>query len=492
MTVHIHNTWSGRKEPFEPLQAGTVRMYVCGVTVYDYCHLGHARSALVFDVIRRYLEYRGYAVTFIKNFTDIDDKILRRAHEQGIDWQDLTATYIQAYHDDMGRLGVQPATVEPKATEHIPDIISLVQSLIDKDLAYTVDGDVYFQVERFTEYGKLSKRKLEDMQAGARVEVDERKRNPMDFVLWKASKVGEPAWKSPWKDGRPGWHIECSAMSMKYLGATFDIHGGGEDLIFPHHENEIAQSSGASGQPFVRYWVHNGFVRINQEKMSKSLGNFFTIREIFKKSRWPETVTGEMLRYFLLSTHYRSPLDLSDQALEEAKRTLDGFYDLFKRLEEPSLETGEGIVKADDHIQSLVKAFEQGMDDDFNSPAALAALQICRGEINRLLEHGLSKDARSAAHNAFRSVGKVLGLFQLSASAWQFNPLRIGVGESITVNDGCAAETMPDQEIEKLVAERTIARSRKDFRRSDEIRKQLAAIGITVEDRPDGTSRWKR
>ncbi len=487
MTLKIHNTLSGRKESFEPLVHGTVRMYVCGVTVYDYCHLGHARNALVFEVIRRYLEYHGLAVTFVKNFTDVDDKIIRRAQEQGKDWQAITSTYITAYHEDMHRIGVEPATVEPKATEHMGEIIQLVGLLVKKEMAYQVDGDVYFQVETFPAYGRLSKRKLEDMQAGARVEVDERKRNPMDFALWKSAKPGEPAWPSPWGLGRPGWHIECSAMSMKHLGPTFDIHGGGEDLIFPHHENEIAQSSGASGRPFAHYWVHNGFVRINQEKMSKSLGNFFTIREIFEKSRWPEAVTGEMLRYFLLSTHYRSPVDFSDQILEEAKRALDGFYDLFQRLEEPSLSSAADDKLADEQ-QKLVISFQQGMDDDFNSSAALAALQGFRGHVNRLLERGLSSQGRLDAREGFRSVGHVLGLFQLSK--WQFNPadrLTVGVEEKAEVRS-----LMTETEIEANLAERNDARRRKDFKRADEIRVGLASLGITIEDRPDGTSRWKR
>ena len=503
MTVKIHNTMSGRKESFEPLVSGTVRMYVCGVTVYDYCHLGHARSALVFEVIRRYLAYRGFAVTFVKNFTDIDDKIIRRAQEQGKDWQQITSTYIRAYHEDMRRIGVEPATVEPKATDHMDDIIQLVGLLIKNGMAYQVDGDVYFQVENFPAYGMLSRRKLEDLQAGARVEVDERKRNPMDFALWKSAKLGEPAWPSPWGLGRPGWHIECSAMSMKHLGPTFDIHGGGEDLIFPHHENEIAQSSGASGQPFARYWVHNGFVRINQEKMSKSLGNFFTIREIFEKSRWPEVVTGEMLRYFLLSTHYRSPVDFSDQSLEEAKRALDGFYDLFQRLEESSLSSSTENGMLADERQKLVSRVEQGMDDDFNSPAALAALQMFRGEVNKWLSKGLSIQARHDAREVFKSVGSILGLFGLDLRDWKFN-------ESITLTpstEGIAINVsqpylsgeqkvepiiLSDEEIEHLIAERNEARRKRDFKRADAIRTKLVEFSITIEDRPDGTSRWKR
>lgn len=488
MALGIHNTLSGRKEVFEPLIPGTVRMYVCGVTVYDYCHLGHARSALVFDMIRRYLNYRGLAVTFVKNFTDIDDKIIRRAQQQGTVWQQITSTYITAYHEDMVRIGVQPATVEPKATEHMDDIIELVELLIEKGIAYQVDGDVYFEVEKFPAYGRLSKRQLEDMLVGARVEIDERKRTPMDFALWKSAKPGEPAWHSPWGLGRPGWHIECSAMSMKHLGPTFDIHGGGEDLIFPHHENEIAQSSGASGEPFARYWVHNGFVRINKEKMSKSLGNYFTIREIFEKSRWPEAVTGEMLRYFLLSTHYRSPVDFSDQSLEEAKRALDSFYDLFQRLEELPPASATADRNLAEERRQLEKSFQEGMDDDFNSPAALAALQGFRGQVNRMLKSGLSRSARLDAREGFRSVGHVLGLFQLAD--WQFNPdvcLAPGVEHKAATDPA-----ITDTGIESKLAERNAARSLKNFQKADEIRAELASLGITIEDRPDGTSRWKR
>ncbi|WP_447978145.1 cysteine--tRNA ligase [Candidatus Nitrospira bockiana] len=485
--IKIHNTISGRKEIFEPLVPGTVRMYVCGVTVYDYCHLGHARSALVFDIVRRYLEHRGFTVTFVKNFTDIDDKIINRAREQGVPWQSVTARYIEAYHEDMARLGVRAATIEPKATDHIPDIIRLVQSLLDKGVAYRIDGDVYFDVNRFTAYGALSKRKLEELQAGARVEVDERKRHPMDFALWKAAKSGEPAWESPWGPGRPGWHIECSAMSMKHLGETFDIHGGGEDLIFPHHENEIAQSSASTGKPFARYWIHNGFVRVNQEKMSKSLGNFFTIREIFAKSRWAESVTAEMLRYFLLSTHYRSPLDFSDLALEEAKRAVDGFYGLFQRLEEPQGTTGTAPGSVDREIAALRHAFEESMDDDFNTPAALAAFQRLRAETNRLLAQGLSSEGRRVMGDAFRKHGAVLGLFQLPVAEWQFNPETHDERK-----EARGAGHLSEAQIEAKLRERQEARRRKDFSTADEIRELLSEHGITIEDRPDGTSRWKR
>lgn len=488
--LKIYNTLTGKKEPFEPIVPKTVRMYVCGVTVYDYCHIGHARSALVFDVLRRYLEYRGYAVTFVKNFTDVDDKIIKRANEQGISCEAVTAKYIQAYHEDMGKLGIRVATEEPKATEHIADIIRLTEQLVTKGLAYVVDGDVYFEVSKYPGYGRLSKRRLEDLQAGARVDVDERKRHPMDFALWKSSKPGEPAWESPWGSGRPGWHVECSAMSIRHLGETFDIHGGGMDLIFPHHENEIAQSCGATGKEFARYWVHNGFVQINKEKMSKSLGNFFTIREIFEKSEWSAEVMGEILRYFLLSTHYHGPLDFSDQALKEAKNALNGFYDLFNRLNETGCsDGGDGdLLKAT--IEQTRKSFVQAMDDDLNTPSAIAALQGLRSNMNKMIDKDLSTEGRRKARQEFRSIGNILGLFQLDK--WQFN---IDLAGTATTTGSVRADLLvglTDTEIEGMIAERNEARTRKDFMRADEVRKQLTAQGVIIEDKPDGTTRWKR
>ena len=483
----IYNTLTGKKEPFQSLQPKTVRMYVCGVTVYDYCHIGHARSALVFDVIRRYLEFRGYQVTFVKNFTDVDDKIIKRANEQGVSCDTITAKYIQAYSEDMGKLGIQPASVEPKATEHMTDIIGLTETLVKKGLAYQVDGDVYFEVAKYSGYGRLSKRRLDDMQAGARVEVDERKRHPMDFALWKSSKPGEPSWESPWGLGRPGWHIECSAMSMRHLGETFDIHGGGMDLIFPHHENEIAQSSGATGKEFARYWIHNGFVQINQEKMSKSLGNFFTIREIFEKSQWPEAETGEMLRYFLLGTHYRSPLDFSDQSLLEAKNAVDGFYDLFTRLKE-SEEKAAADKRLMESISRCRVAFRVAMDDDFNTPVAIAALQKLRSDVNKFLEQGLSTEGRRRTREVFRLLGGVLGLFQ--SDNWQFNLAITPQSGSLSISG--SAPSLVNEEIEGKLIERNEARKQKDFKKADEIRQFLASRGIVIEDKPDGTSRWKR
>jgi cysteinyl-tRNA synthetase len=475
----LYNTLTGKKELFRPLVPKTVRMYVCGVTVYDYCHLGHARSALVFDMIRRYLEYSGYKVDFVKNFTDVDDKIIKRANEQGVSCEAITTKYIEAYYEDMKKLCVRPASKEPKATESMADIIALIDKLVKKGMAYQVDGDVYFQVEKYSAYGHLSKRKLEDLQAGARVEVDERKRNPMDFALWKSSKPGEPSWDGPWGPGRPGWHIECSAMSMRYLGETFDIHGGGMDLIFPHHENEIAQSCGATGKEFARYWIHNGFVQINQEKMSKSLGNFFTIREIFEKSEWSEEITGEVLRYFLHSTQYRAPLDFSDRSLKEAKNAVNGFYDLFNRLAEPGQGSPETEQALSVRIDETKQAFEAAMDNDLNTPVTLAVLQTLRNDVNKLLGPGLSTTGRRRARDAFRSLGEVLGLFQLDR--WDFYS-----------KPGTGALQLSGEEIEVRVSERNEAKKRKDFKRADEIRRELKSLGITIEDKPDGTSRWKR
>lgn len=486
--LSIHNTLTGKKEPFDSLVPKIVRMYVCGMTVYDYCHIGHARSALVFDVIRRYLEFTGSQVEFVKNFTDVDDKIIKRANEQGVSCETITTKFIEAYYADMSKLGIRRATEEPKATEYMVETIELVSRLIQKGLAYEVAGDVYFQVDRYQPYGRLSKRRLEDLQAGARVEVDERKRHAMDFALWKRSKPGEPSWESPWGPGRPGWHIECSAMSMRHLGETFDIHGGGMDLIFPHHENEIAQSCGATGKEFARYWIHNGFVQINKEKMSKSLGNFFTIREIFEKSKWPEPEMGEMLRYFLLGTHYRSPLDFSDKSIEEAKNALNGFYDLLvKRLNEPE-ERSTADKRLMEAVERCRTAFRQAMDDDFNTPVAIAVLQRLRSDVNKLLDEGLSTEARKIAREEFRALGNVLGLFQLDN--WQFNLAITPQSGSLSISD--SAPSWDTEEIEGKLVERNEARKQKDFKRADEIRQSLAARGIVIEDKPDGTSRWKR
>jgi len=495
--LRVYNTLTRQKESFEPLTPGRVRMYVCGITAYDLSHIGHARSALVFDMIRRHLEFRGYRVRFVRNFTDVDDKIIKRAEQEGLAAEAVAVRYIGEYQKDMERLGVLPATVEPKATEYIPQMIALIERLVSRGFAYAVNGDVYFEVRRFPRYGRLSGKHLDDLLAGARVEVDERKRDPRDFALWKSAKPGEPSWESPWGPGRPGWHIECSAMSMELLGASFDIHGGGEDLIFPHHDCEIAQSEAATDVPFVRYWIHNGFVQINKEKMSKSLGNFFTVREIFEKSPYDAQVTAEALRYFLLGTHYRSPLDFSDDALREAKRALDRFYDLFLRLDESPSAKEPGDQLLPPLLERSGEAFRQAMDDDFNTSAAVAQLQMLRAEVNKLLETGLSKQACEQAREAFRSWGHVLGLLQLSHREWEFGmALEVHVADAVGVADEVGLRTgkqfLPDQAIEEKLVQRHEARRRKDFETADKIRAELAALGVTIEDRPDGTSRWKR
>ena len=492
--MKIYNSLTRKKELFQPLEANRVGMYVCGVTVYDDCHLGHARSAVVFDVLRRYLMYRGYQVTYVRNFTDIDDKIINKAKQKDLPWQEIVNTYIDAYYRDMNRLHVTIPDVEPRATEHMPEIIDMIENLIEKGFAYRVDGDVYYEVAAYQSYGRLSGRKEEELLAGARVEVDERKRNPMDFALWKTSKPGEPGWESPWGKGRPGWHIECSAMSIRHLGKTFDIHGGGKDLVFPHHENEIAQSCAYSGQEFANYWVHNGFVTIDEEKMSKSLGNFFTIQEIFEKSEWSEPVSAEIIRYFLLSTHYRSDLNFSDQALSEAKSALDNLYDLFQRLEEsnPSSQTEKSDVP-NLRLQEFEKRFEQAMDDDLNTPKALAEFQRLRGDLNKLLSVGLSDQAKSKATKSFRKYAESLGILQLPLKEWQFGRvieagITLGVGAGISTTQSSSENKWIDQQI----VNRREARERKDFAEADKIRQELASKGIILEDRPDGTTRWKR
>ncbi len=465
-------------------------MYVCGVTVYDDCHLGHARSALTFDMMRRYLEYSGYEVRYVRNFTDIDDKILNRAKDENVTWNEISERYIQNFYRDMGALGIIKPTAEPRATEHMQDILNMIQGLEKKGMAYQLEGDVYFSVRKFAGYGQLSGKNLEELQAGARVEVNERKQDPMDFALWKAAKPGEPGWDSPWGKGRPGWHIECSAMSVAELGPTFDIHGGGKDLIFPHHENEIAQSCAFTGKEFARYWVHNGFVTIDKEKMSKSLGNFFTIREILDKSTISqlEVITGESLRYYFLATHYRSDLNFSDQSIKEAKLALDNFYGLFNRLDE--LKSSRGMDGEKD-LTPLLKDFErkfvQAMDDDFNTPKALAVLNEFRGEINKLFVKGLSYQKGNKAIANLKKYGNSLGLLQIPSENWRF-----GYPQGISPNSISSKEEFGTPQVIQKITLRNEARAKKDFATADTIRKELADQGIILEDRPDGTTRWKR
>ncbi len=484
-SIKVYNTLTGRKEIFEPVKSGHVGMYVCGVTVYDICHIGHARSAIVFDVIRRYLKYKGYNVTFVKNFTDIDDKIINRSREEGIPWYEVAEKYIAAYYQDMELIGVEKADIEPRATGHIEDMIRIIESLIKKGHAYRADGDVYYRVKSFKEYGKLSKRNLEEMLAGARVEIGEHKEDPLDFALWKASKSYEPSWSSPWGPGRPGWHIECSTMSMKYLGVPLDIHGGGKDLIFPHHENEIAQSEGYTGKIFVRYWLHNGFVNINKEKMSKSLGNFFTIREVFEKYPYSEAVTREVLRYFLLSTHYRNPVDFSDEAMKVAHLALDGIYAMLQKLDEMNrkgLSEGRADTEAREAIHECRTGFEKAMDDDFNTAEALGCIQKFKRDINLYLEKGFSGSVIKEIIQFMNTCGSILGVFLIPPEEWEFFK-GVGLGQK---------EEIQEEELLRLVKEREEARKRKDWARADRIREMLKEKGIILEDRPDGTTRIKR
>ncbi|RMG84315.1 MAG: cysteine--tRNA ligase [Candidatus Dadabacteria bacterium] len=490
MGLKVYNTLTGRKEPFEPLQPGRVGMYVCGVTVYDLCHVGHARSAVVFDVVYRYLRYSSFDVVYVRNFTDIDDKIIRRANEEGVSAAEIAERYIQAFYEDMDALGVERPTHEPRATAHVDDMIAHIEGLIAEGHAYAVDGDVYFSVDSYPAYGRLSKRPLDEMVAGARVEVDPRKRNPLDFALWKAAKPGEPSWPSPWGEGRPGWHIECSVMSQKYLGPTIDIHGGGKDLVFPHHENEVAQAEALTGKPFVRYWLHNGFVNINQEKMSKSLGNFFTIRDVLK------AVHPEVLRAFLLGHHYRSPLDYSDQALHDAAAGLDRLYGLLERADTvlrdrevpsqvPVAELGNGSRTVHEAVLGLFYQFEQAMNDDFNTAEALGHMHRCAREVGAFLHEGFDPQPHHLAvvryaAESLRKVGAVLGILQEDPVAYR-EARRRGGAASLGIDPAW---------VEQKIAERAAARKARDWATADRIRDELAERGIVLEDGPEGT-RWK-
>ena len=475
MTLRIYNTLTKKKENFETVVPGQVNIYVCGPTVYDDCHVGHARSVVVFDAVVRYLRAKDFQVNYVRNFTDVDDKIINRANEVGMPANQLAEKFIDAFYRDMDALNVMRADREPKVTEHIADIIAIVQALLDKDSAYVVDGDVYYAVETFDEYGKLSGRKLDDMVAGSRVEINTNKRNPFDFVLWKAAKPGEPSWTSPWGEGRPGWHIECSAMSSHFLGQTLDIHGGGKDLIFPHHENEIAQSEAAHGTPFARYWMHNGFVNIDNEKMSKSLNNFLMIKDILA-SYHPESV-----RLFLLSSHYRSPIDFSDQNLKESEKALEKIYALIKRMAE---EGGIGDIDNDAPAGKHWLDFCEAMDDDFNTARGVGLLFNLLKDANRILDQGDSSSGTAASLSEMagdlRRMGDILGILQ---SSWQtFFDRR-------TANQLQELALTPER-IDALVAERTAARQNKNWQRADEIRDQLAENGIVLEDKADGTH-WK-
>jgi len=460
--LHVYNSLTRQKALFTPLQDNTVRLYVCGMTVYDYCHIGHARVMVVFDMVVRYLRHQGYTVHYVRNITDIDDKIIRRAQENGEDFHDLTARFITAMHEDADALGVLSPDVEPRATEAIDQIIAMAQTLLDKQHAYQgSNGDIYYAVNSFADYGKLSGKHLEELQAGSRVDIEEAKRNPLDFVLWKVAKPDEPSWPSPWGPGRPGWHIECSAMSTQCLGNHFDIHGGGMDLQFPHHENEIAQSEAATGEPFVDTWMHNGFVRINEEKMSKSLNNFFTVREVLK------SYAPEVIRYFILTSHYRSPLNYADQTLDAALQGLTRLYTALRGLAAPS----DAVAGSDyaDH-------FHQAMDDDFNTPEAIAVLFELARDINRLRDSDGTKAA--ALGQELRRLGAILGLLQNDPDSF----LRSQPG---------ATTGLSDTEIDALILARIAARQARNWAEADRIREALKAAGIVLED-GTGTTTWRR
>jgi cysteinyl-tRNA synthetase len=489
MSQKIFNTATRKKEDFKPIQEGAVGIYVCGITAYDVCHVGHARAAVVFDVVVRYLRAKGYQVTYVKNFTDIDDKIIDRANKEGVSITEIAERYIKSHDEDMAALGVQTPTITPKATEHMKEMIALISSLEEKGFAYCVDGDVYFAINKYGQYGGLSGRNLEEMIAGARVDINDKKKNPLDFALWKKSKEGEPFWESPWGKGRPGWHIECSAMSRRYLGETFDIHGGGEDLIFPHHENEIAQSQAATGKPLANYWMHNGFVKINSEKMSKSLGNIFPIREILKKYH------PEALRLFMLQSHYRNPVDYSESSLNEARsgllrcyRTLQLVKEAQNKLaadsqlvEKKGSEQGENYTG---QFKTLADKFDAAMDDDFNTAQALGHVFEMVRLVNNFIVDKKNMPASDQskillhAKKVFDNFGFVLGVFQSDADEFF-----ISDKESELRKRGLNIE-----EIENLITQRQVARDEKDWARADSIRQELARFNIVLKDVAGSTS----
>ena len=459
--LHIHNSLTKQKELFTSIVPGKVKLYVCGMTVYDFCHVGHARVMVVFDVVTRYLKASGYEVNYIRNITDIDDKIIARANEKNETIQELTERFIYEMHKDADALGAARPDAEPKATESISEMLVMIETLISKGLAYTAgNGDVYYDVSEFPNYGKLSGRNINELRAGERVEVNEAKNDPMDFVLWKAAKPGEPAWESPWGIGRPGWHIECSAMSAHCLGEHFDIHGGGLDLQFPHHENEIAQSEGAHGCQSVNYWMHNGFVRIDDEKMSKSLGNFFTVREVLKQYQ------AEVVRYFILTSQYRSPLNYSDEQLEQAKNSLTKFYSALR-----GIEVDESVTWQNN--EEYGPRFKAAMDDDFNTALALSVMADVRQDLNKLLEQGSSGQQGYLA-GLLHSFGEVLGLFQQDTEAF-FDSDK---GDDVEL-------------IKTLISARNKARDDKDWGKADQVRDELKARGIILEDAA-GTTIWRR
>ncbi len=461
--MQIYNTLTRRREEFVPLKDKEVKIYVCGPTVYDFFHIGNARVFITFDTFRRFLKYRGYKVTYVQNFTDIDDKLIKRANEEGISVKELADKYIQEYFKDADALGIERADYHPRATETISDIIELVKKLYDEGYAYEVDGDVYYRTRKFEGYGKLSHQDIDELAAGARIEVGEKKEDPLDFALWKKAKQGEPSWESPWGKGRPGWHIECSAMALKFLGETIDIHAGGPDLIFPHHENEIAQSEGATGKPFAKYWMHVGYLNINNEKMSKSLGNFFTARDVLSK------YDPEVIRFFMLSAHYRSPINYSMELIDQAQKGLERLYntvnDLTYYLKNTAGQTASpGLtIELEPYKERYIKA----MEDDFNTADAISVLFELSREINTALREGVSADSGQKALALMKELGGILGILKKEG------------------------EVNLEEEIELLIKKREEARRNKDWSTADSIREQLKKMGIILEDTPGGV-RWKK
>ncbi|HFQ7768598.1 TPA: cysteine--tRNA ligase [Clostridioides difficile] len=464
--MKVYNTLTRAKEEFVPLEEGKVKMYVCGPTVYNYIHIGNARPFIIFDTLRRYLEYRGYDVTYVQNFTDVDDKIINRSHEEGISPEEVAAKYIKEYFVDCDGLGIKRATVHPQVTDNIQQIIEFIKELEDKGYAYAVNGDVYFDTNKFEGYGKLSGQKQEDLEAGARIEVNDQKRHPMDFVLWKAKKEGEPGWDSPWGEGRPGWHIECSVMSNRYLGETIDIHAGGQDLTFPHHENEIAQSEARSGKTFSKYWMHNGYININDEKMSKSKGNFFTVRDISK------LYDLEIVRFFMLSAHYRNPVNFSDEMLNQAKAGLERLYNTKEKLEftlsnlveSPLTEKEIELVKELDNFR---QKFIDAMDDDVNTADAVSVIFELAKLINSNVDENSSLEFAKKCLDEFNELTGVLNIVNKKK------------------------DTVLDKDIEELIQKRTDAKKNKEFQLADDIRQQLLDMGIVLEDTRQGV-KWKR
>ncbi|KAA3646112.1 MAG: cysteine--tRNA ligase [Chloroflexi bacterium] len=490
MSLKVYNTLSRQKEDFEPLQAGMVSMYVCGPTVYDKAHVGHAMSSLVFDTIRRYLEYRGYKVKHVMNYTDVDDKIIVRALREEVEFIEVAQRYISEYGRHIDELNILHADVYPRATDEIGHIIEMVEDLIEKGYAYAAEGDVYFRVEKDDDYGKLSRRKLEDMQSGARIDVDERKENPMDFAVWKAAKEGEPAWGTPWGKGRPGWHIECSAMSLAHLGEQMDIHGGGNDLVFPHHENEIAQTESLTDKPFAKYWMHNGMLQLSGEKMSKSLGNLITIDDFLADHN------ADALRMIILNSQYRGPLTFNNEVIEQAERALERIHSAFRPANAGAAGLGDKAGELQEQVEAAKNSFVTAMDDDFNTPGALASIFDLVRNINQARDNGANEEEMAAAQGAIRELAGVLGL-RLAAKdaadvdAKPFIDL-LSQSEKELGKSETAADLSTAEAIDTLLVVRQELRAAKMWEQSDKVRDELAELGVVIEDSKDGaTWRWK-